>query len=60
MFPTSHRGVGLGPYGPEAAFPLPNSSFPLQKLIRPENEDIQEYDMFTAKSIMVILARSAD
>ena len=26
-FPHSHRGVGVGPYGPEAAFPLPNSQF---------------------------------
>ncbi len=23
IIPNSHRGVGAGPYGPEAAFPLP-------------------------------------
>ena len=28
-FPTSHRGVGVDPYGPEAAFVLPNSLCPL-------------------------------
>ena len=25
QLPHSHRGVGLCPYGPEAAFPIPNS-----------------------------------
>ena len=25
-FPTSRRGVGVGPYGPEAAFPIPFAS----------------------------------
>jgi hypothetical protein len=25
LFPHSRRGVGIGPYGPEAAFQFPNS-----------------------------------
>ncbi len=36
LIPHSHRGVGAGPYGPEAAFPLPNSNFcPLTSVFCP-------------------------